>query len=59
MFGTDSCLRSDVDKVWITVATIRDLRENRKLSEEALEKIEWRNAGRLLGLDVTKGGRLC
>lgn len=35
MFGTDSCLRSDVDKVWITVATIRDLRENRKLSEEA------------------------
>lgn len=50
MFGTDSCLRSDVNLVWLTVATIRDLRENRKLSEQALEKIEWRNANRLLGL---------
>lgn len=50
MFGTDSCLRSDVNLVWLTVATIRDLRENRKLTEQALEKIEWRNANRLLGL---------
>ena len=57
MFGTDSCRRSDVDSVWPTVATIRDLRENRKLSEEALEKIEWRNAVRLLDLVITEGER--
>jgi len=52
MFGTDSCKRSDVNSVWPTVTTIRDLRENRKLSAEALEKIEWRNAVRLLKLTV-------
>jgi len=40
--------------VWRTVATIRDLRENRKLGEEALEKIEWRNAVRLLKLNERK-----
>jgi len=56
MFGTDSCLRSDVNLVWLTVATIRDLRENRKLSEQALEKIEWRNANRLLGLKRGESG---
>jgi predicted TIM-barrel fold metal-dependent hydrolase len=56
MFGTDSCLRSDVNLEWLTVTTIRDLRENKKLSEEALEKIEWRNAIELLGLDVEAGG---
>jgi len=58
MFGTDSCLRGDVDSVWITVATIRDLRQNRQLSEEALEKIEWRNAVRLLGLEISRGDQL-
>lgn len=52
MFGTDSCKRSDVDDVWMTVRLIRDLRENRKLSDEALEKIEWRNASELLGLEA-------
>lgn len=56
MFGTDSCLRSDVNLVWLTVATTRDLRENRKLSEPALEKIEWRNANRLLGLKRGESG---
>ncbi len=50
LFGTDSCLRSDVGREWMTVLTIRDLREHRKLSDTALEKIEWRNAVRLLGL---------
>ena len=54
MFGTDSCKRSDVNSVWRTVATIRDLRGNRKLGEEALEKIEWRNATRLLKLTVAR-----
>lgn len=53
MFGTDSCRRSDVDDVWMTVDLVRDLRENRKLSEEALEKLEWRNARELLGPDAT------
>jgi predicted TIM-barrel fold metal-dependent hydrolase len=50
MFGTDSCHRSDVDREWLTVATIRDLRAGGRLSAAALEKIEWRNAARLLGL---------
>ncbi len=50
MFGTDSPLRSDVERVWLTVGLMRDLRENRKLPEETLEKIESRNAMRLLGL---------
>lgn len=50
MFGTDSCRRSDVERLWPTVATIRDLRTNGKLPAEALEKIEWRNAARLLKL---------
>ena len=57
MFGTDSCKRSDVNGVWPNVATIRDLRENRKLGEEALEKIEWRNAVRLLKLSTDNGDR--
>ncbi len=52
MFGSDSCKRSDVDSVWMTVDLIRDLRENRRLSEEAREKLKWRNATELLGLDV-------
>jgi predicted TIM-barrel fold metal-dependent hydrolase len=54
MFGTDSCRRSDVNDTYMTVSLIRDLRENRKLSEEALDKIEWRNAAELLGLDVAE-----
>lgn len=50
MFGTDSCLRSDVQRAAPIVAFLRDLRENRKLSESALEKIAWQNAARLLRL---------
>ncbi len=57
MFGTDSCQRSDVDTVWTTVATIRDLRTNRTLTESALEKIEWRNATRLLNLTAPQVAR--
>jgi hypothetical protein len=52
MFGTDSCRRSDLDEVWMTVDLIRDLRANEKLSEDALEKIEWRNASELLAIEV-------
>ena len=52
MFGTDSCKRSDVNIIWMTVDLVRDLRTNRKLSNEALDKLEWRNATELLGLDA-------
>ncbi|HCS73457.1 MAG TPA: hypothetical protein DIW17_06250, partial [Clostridiales bacterium] len=50
MFGTDSCLRSDVDIVYPNVAFIRDLRENKKLSDTALEKLEWKNCVELLNI---------
>jgi predicted TIM-barrel fold metal-dependent hydrolase len=52
IFGTDSCKRSDVNTLWMTVALFQDLRSAEKLSEEALEKIEWRNCVDLLGLTV-------
>ena len=54
MFGTDSCRRSDVDIIYPNVKFIRDLRENKKLSNNALEKIEWKNCVQLLGLDISK-----
>ncbi len=50
MFGTDSCARRDLNGVYPNVQFVRDLREGRKLSASALQKIEWRNAVRLLGL---------
>jgi len=52
LFGTDSCLRSDVNGVWRTVALLRELEASRSLSAEALEKLQWRNAARLLNLDL-------
>ena len=48
MFGTDSCSRSDVNKMFPNVAYIKELRSNKKLSCNALDKIEWQNAVRLL-----------
>jgi len=54
LFGTDSCKRSDVDSVWMTVALVRELRQTGKLSAEALDKIEQKNAVRLLKLDLTR-----
>ncbi|MCF7853800.1 MAG: amidohydrolase family protein [Candidatus Pacebacteria bacterium] len=48
MFGTDSCKRSDVDSVYPNVAFVRELRDRNKLPEDAIEKIEWRNAAQLL-----------
>lgn len=50
MFGTDSCKRSDVNGVWRTVATIRDLRQRGKLRETVFRKVARENAVRLLGL---------
>ncbi|NMB98036.1 MAG: amidohydrolase family protein [Clostridiaceae bacterium] len=53
MFGTDSCLRSDVNHIYMSVALIRELRENKKLSSDALDKIEWKNCNRLLNLGLS------
>jgi predicted TIM-barrel fold metal-dependent hydrolase len=50
IFGTDSCLRSDVNRIVPIVAFFRDLRATKRLSEAALAKIEWQNCTRLLGL---------
>lgn len=52
MFGTDSCLRSDVNKIYPNVAYIKEVRANKKLSENALAKIEWQNAARLLKINI-------
>jgi predicted TIM-barrel fold metal-dependent hydrolase len=52
IFGTDSCQRSDVNGTWLTVALFRDLREQGKLSDEALRKIEWQNCVQLLRLNL-------
>jgi len=52
IFGTDSCRRSDVETTAPIVALFRELRETKALSAEALEKIEWRNCVRLLGLEA-------
>ena len=48
MFGTDSCRRSDVESPYPNVSFFRDVREIRKITAEASEKIAWRNAARLL-----------
>jgi predicted TIM-barrel fold metal-dependent hydrolase len=50
LFGADSCRRSDLGGLYPNVAFIRDVRENGRLPEQALEKIAWRNAAELLGL---------
>ena len=50
MFGTDSCLRSDVNILYPNVAFFQSLRDEKRLSEPALEKIAWQNCTRLLGL---------
>jgi len=51
MFGTDSCRRSDLAEPVPNVTFHQRLREEHELSAEALEKIDWRNATRLLGLE--------
>ncbi|MFH1569381.1 MAG: amidohydrolase family protein [Gemmatimonadota bacterium] len=50
MFGTDSCRRSDVEKPVGIVTFWQELGARRALDAEALEKIAWRNATRLLKL---------
>jgi hypothetical protein len=50
MFGTDSCRRSDVHEPVPIVTFFHGLQEEKKLSDEAWEKIAWKNAVRLLGI---------
>lgn len=51
LFGTDSCARSDVNGMNRNAAFLKDLRVNKKLSAAALDKIEYRNALRILNLN--------
>jgi predicted TIM-barrel fold metal-dependent hydrolase len=50
LFGTDSCSRSDVNRLAPIVGFFQDARKNKKLSKPALEKMGWKNAKRLLKL---------
>jgi hypothetical protein len=50
MFGTDSCRRSDILQPVANVTFHQALRTEQKLPAAALEKIDWRNAQRLLRL---------
>ena len=52
IFGTDSCLRTDTEIIYHVVGFFNMLRAEKKLSEAALEKIEWKNCVGLLGLTV-------
>lgn len=51
MFGADSCMRSDLNRVYPNVAYIDNLRSAKLLDESALAKIESGNAIRLLRLN--------
>ena len=51
LFGVDSCSRSDVNRLPPIVTLFRDLRAQRKLSADAIEKIAWKNTVRLLRLE--------
>jgi uncharacterized protein len=52
MFGTDSCRRSDLASGVPNVGFHQRLRQERLLPAAALEKIDWRNAVRLLRLPI-------
>jgi len=54
LFGTDICF---ADQELPIVDFFRKLRGEKLISAEALEKISWRNAARLLGLDI-QGNRV-
>lgn len=54
MFGTDSCRRSDVDKIYPNKKYVQELREKKLLTDGILGKIEWQNACKLLKLDAKK-----
>ena len=50
LFGTDSCKRSDVEAIFPNVSHLMELERNNLLSADAISKIRWRNADRLLRL---------
>lgn len=50
MFATDACLRSDVNITAPIVKYFRELRGDKKLSNEAIEKMEYKNAVKLFTL---------
>jgi predicted TIM-barrel fold metal-dependent hydrolase len=52
LFGIDSCLASDVERLPPIVTYFQHLREEKLLPEPVLEAICWRNAARLLDLPV-------
>lgn len=52
MFGTDSCMRSDIGGLFPNVAFVRKLEKERLLRVGAIEKIKWKNCAALLKLDV-------
>ena len=51
LFGTDSCLRSDLEKGVPVVPFFHALRKNGGITPAAWEKIAWQNAARLLKLN--------
>ncbi len=51
LFGIDSCLASDVERLPPIVSYFRRLREEKLLPEPVLEALCWRNASQLLDLD--------
>jgi hypothetical protein len=55
-FGTDITYQRAEWNIQI-VPFFRDLKENRRISPEAYEKIAWKNADRLLGLGLAEAGR--
>ncbi len=56
IFGTDSCRRSDVNSMSPNVAYIRGLRDSKSLDTDALDKIEYINCMKLLGLNHKNHG---
>lgn len=51
MFGTDSCRRSDLNTGYKNLAYIKELLDGRRLPSSVLEKMEWKNSARLLGIE--------
>ena len=54
MFGTDSCHRSDLERPNKQVVYVRELKEKKKLSDHALDKLMWKNSMQLLKINGCK-----
>ncbi len=55
LFGIDSCRRSDVNEMNRNVKYLKELHAKKKLSATALEKIEYKNALRILNITELHG----